>query len=365
MLSPSNTRAARITITSCDQTVRQVTNNNDVKINLFWWDFIFIQKVTFFAANSGYSFDWGLTVHNRLKIMNSSMHFDKVLKQFLLIAFVVFPFSIAFGQPLTEIVLFDLKISGDEISAVNGSNITLHPGAYDNQPFFHPDKELMYYASADDAGRTDIRVYDYKSKQTSSLTKTTEREYSPTVTPDKKFVSCIIQRDNGAQDLGKYPIDGGEATVIINNLTIGYHAWLDDRTLFMFVLGEPATFHQYNVNNKTDSIRAMDIGRSLLRIPGTAAVSFVQKAKDGRWTINQIDGRGTISVIGETISGREDIAWVPGGRMLMTDGRTVYVGKPGTTSWKEIKISSVVYLKNITRLAVSADGSKLALVIEE
>ena len=287
------------------------------------------------------------------------------VRQILLLALLTMPMAQAVAQPLTEIVLLDLKISGDEVTAVNGSNITLHPGAYDNQPFFHPEKNLLYYSSADDAGRTDIKVYDYQSKQTSFLTKTPEREYSPTVTPDKKFVSCIIQRDNGAQDLGKYPIDGGNATVILNHLTVGYHAWQDGETLLMFVLGEPATMHQYDITNKHDTVRASDIGRSLQRIPGSAAVSFVQKAKDGRWTINQIDANGKVSAIGETLAGREDVAWLTGDRMLMTDGKTVYAAKRDSMVWKEIKISSVVYLKNITRLAVNADGTKLALVIEE
>lgn len=297
--------------------------------------------------------------------MNSPGHLNNAWKQLLLFTFLLFAFAPALAQPLTEIVLFDLKISGDEITAVNGSNITLHPGAYDNQPFFHPDKEMLFYASADDAGRTDIKVYNYKSKKTSLLTQTPEREYSPTVTPDKKFVSCIIQRDNGAQDLGKYPIDGGHATVVVSHLTVGYHAWLDAQTLLMFVLGEPATMHQYNVVNKTDAVRASDIGRSLQNIPGTAAVSFVQKAKDGRWTINQTDASGTTSVIRETLPGREDVAWIPGGRMLMTDGRAVYVAASGDAPWNEIKISTVIYLKNISRIAVNADGTKLAVVIEE
>lgn len=274
------------------------------------------------------------------------------------------PLRLTLAQPSTEIILLDLNVSGDNITAANASNITRHPAAYDNQPFFHPEKDLLYYASADDAGRTDIKVYDYKNQQTSILTRTAEREFSPTVTPDKQYISCIIQRENGAQDLGMYPIDGGPVTIIVDRLTVGYHAWLNAKTLLMFVLAEPPAMHQYNVVDKTDSVRAYNIGRSFQVVPHTHAVSYVQKSKDGPWTINQIDADGSVTVLAETLAGREDIAWLPDGRLLMTDGRSVFVAMRHGT-WKEIKISSSIYLKNISRLAVNGNGTKLALVIEE
>ncbi|MEJ1236766.1 hypothetical protein WBG78_01475 [Chryseolinea sp. T2] len=287
------------------------------------------------------------------------------MKQFLLSILLVIQVAQVSAQPSTEIMLFDLKISGDNITATNGSNITRHPGAYDNQPFFHPEKSLLYYASADENGHTDIKVYDLNTRQTSYLRQTPEREYSPTVTPDKKYVSCIIQRDNGAQDLGKYPIDGGDAVVILNHLTVGYHAWVDNQTLFMFVLGEPITLRQYDLVSKKDTVRATNIGRSLHRIPGSDAVSFIQKTNDDHWTINRIDRQGNISLIGDALRGREDVAWTPNGHIIISDGKTLLAMRPGKTTWKEISISSPVFLKSVSRLAVSADGTKLALVIEE
>ncbi len=108
------------------------------------------------------------------------------------------------AQPASEIYLFDLKIKKDKITLSNGKNITNHKG-YDNQPFFHPNEPLIYYTQADTSGRTDIIVFDYSKNSTRKITETSEREYSPTLTPDGKFLSCIIQRDDGVQDLGKYP----------------------------------------------------------------------------------------------------------------------------------------------------------------
>jgi hypothetical protein len=286
------------------------------------------------------------------------------MKQSLSLILFSLLFTVVVAQPATEIILFDLVHSGDDYTAVNGSNISAHKG-YDNQPFFHPDKDLMYYTSADDAGRTDIKQYDLKTRQTISLTSTSEREYSPTVTPDKQYISCIVQRDNGAQDLGKFPINGGAASVIVEKLIVGYHAWLNETLLYMFVLGEPATLRQFNLATGRDTVLATNIGRSLHRVPGVPSVSFIQKSNDAPWTINQIDSKGRIVKICQPLPGREDLAWTPDGLILMSDGKAVFVSHPGTTKWKEIKLTSGTPLKNISRMAVNASGTKLAVVTEE
>ncbi len=88
----------------------------------------------------------------------------------------------------------------------------------------------MYYSSFDEDGRSDIKSHNLDSGETSNFTETSEREYSPTVTPDGKFVSCIIQRDNGAQYLGKFPIDVGVPVILIDDLIVGYHAWITTPT---------------------------------------------------------------------------------------------------------------------------------------
>ena len=168
--------------------------------------------------------------------------------------------------PGSEIYLLDLSVKKAGVTVANPQNITNKPG-YDNQPSFHPDKQLLYYASANADAKTDLIEYNIKTKATRNLTNTTDREYSPTVTPDKKFLSCIIQRDDGVQDLGKYPIDGGSAEVLINTLKVGYHAWVNPETLLLFVLGDTVTLHQFNLTSKNDVIVAKRVGRSLRPIP--------------------------------------------------------------------------------------------------
>ena len=161
------------------------------------------------------------------------------MKKIISISFILSSL-ISFGQDGSEIFLFDMKIANGQVVLFNGVNITNHKG-YDNQPFFHPSKPIIYYTSFNDSGRSDIKYYDYQKNKVSNLTNTQEREYSPTVTPDGKFISCIIQRDNGAQDLGKYPVNGGKPRVLINDLKVGYHAWVDKDKLLLFVLIDSET----------------------------------------------------------------------------------------------------------------------------
>ncbi len=274
---------------------------------------------------------------------------------------------VGLAQTGSEILLFDLSIKKDKLVLSNPKNITNHVG-YDNQPSFHADQPLIFYSSFNPDGRSDIKSYDYEKGETRSLTQTTEREYSPTLTPDKQFVSCIIQRDDGAQNLGKYPVGGGQPTVLIDNLIVGYHAWVDQDRLLLFVLGEPQTLHLYNVKTKEDKVLAEKIGRSLHSIPGQNAMSFVHKISDSEWIIKRFDGATSeISTLIKTLPGREDLCWTPQGRIIMSDGTRVYSIDPvKEKGWSIVSIESgSELLKGASRLAINKEGNKLAVVVSE
>ena len=270
-----------------------------------------------------------------------------------------------FAQPASEIYLFDLKIKKDKVSISNGKNITNHAG-YDNQPSFHPDEPLVYYSQADTSGRTDIIVYDYLKNATKHITETSEREFSPTLTPDGKFLSCIVQRDDGVQDLAKYPAQGGTPIVLIDNLKVGYHAWVNEADLILFVLGEPHTLRWYSTLNKKDTILAENIGRSLHKIPKSPDMSFVDKSADS-WIIKELDAKSKVaSDITATLPGHEDLSWTPDGKIIMSDGEKLFYFDQGSSKeWKEVEISSPLKLKGVTRLSVNKKGNKIAIVATE
>lgn len=272
----------------------------------------------------------------------------------------------AYAQTGSEVLLFDLKVRKNSITLSNPKNITNHAG-YDNQPGFNRELPIVYFSSFNDEGRSDIKAYNYKTNQLSSITQTQEREYSPTHTPDQQFLSCIIQRDNGAQDLGKYPVDGGEPSVIIDNLIVGYHAWADNSHVALFVLGQPNTLHFMRLPTQEDTVLAQNIGRSLHRVPGTRNISFVQKLSETEWQIKLLNTETlSITPYAPTLPGREDIAWTPNGILLSSDGTKILMYTPKDKIWKPVQIEKgVELLKGVTRLAVSTKGDKLAVVVAE
>jgi WD40 repeat protein len=278
------------------------------------------------------------------------------------------------AQPATEIFLFDIKVTNGQVTLSNGENITKHKG-YDNQPSFHPDQPLIYYSSFDDSSRSDIKVYNYKTKQTSQLTLTKDREYSPTVTPDTNFISCVIQRDNGAQDLAKYPINGGKPEVLINHLKVGYHAWAGNNKLFLFVLDDSVnnSLHYYYLDKNADTVVAENIGRSLHKIPGENAMSFTQKISDKQYVVKRYDlATGVIRSVIRALPGQDQLCWLKDNIILMSDGSKLFSFRDNSfTELKDRKWQPVIIegnstmLKGITRLAVNIDNTKLVIVVNE
>ncbi|HET9056599.1 MAG TPA: hypothetical protein VFN30_07120 [Chitinophagaceae bacterium] len=275
---------------------------------------------------------------------------------------------LADAQSGSEIYLCKLSVNKNQLLISSPKNFTNHKG-YDSQPFFHPSQPLIYYASFNDSGRSDIKMYNYKTRITKNFATTNEREYSPTVTPDGKHISCIIQRDNGVQDLGKYPITGGDPSIIINYMTVGYHSWIDDKSLLLFVLDDTThnSLHYYNLMTTEDVVIAYNPGRSLHKIPGENSVSFVEKKSADEWLIQKFDpNTRKITTITKTLPNREDLTWLNNGVILMSDGEKIfaYNTKAGK-EWEPVKIHSNLPLKGISRLAVNKANDKLAFVMAE
>ncbi|MBC7848651.1 MAG: PD40 domain-containing protein [Chitinophagaceae bacterium] len=273
------------------------------------------------------------------------------------------------AQGGSEIYLFDLQIKNGVISLSNPVNISNHPG-YDNQPSFHRNDKLIFYSSFNDSGRSEIMQFNYLTNKVSAITKTPEREYSPTQTPDGLFLSCIIQRDNGQQDLGKYPIHGKkEATVLINELKVGYHVWINESSLLLFVLEDSAgnALHHYNLHTRHDTVLVKNPGRSLHRIPGTNEFSFIHKLSKDEWLIKKFNpASNQITTIAQCIPGREDIVWLNNYLILSSDGlQFFYLDTRSKNDWRPIELTVALGFKGISRLSVNSDHTKLAVVAAE
>jgi hypothetical protein len=152
---------------------------------------------------------------------------------------------------------------------------------------------------------------------------------------------------------------------------VGYHAWADDHTLALFVLGQPSTLQLADTRTGHARVIASDVGRSLQRMPGEGParhVSFVQRERHGDSTSLVIEelnpATGAVSILTPAVEGstEADTAWTPDGTLLMVKGSTLYGWTRGQMGWKEIISLERLSLAGVTRLAVSPDGTHLALV---
>ena len=298
--------------------------------------------------------------HNRLKLL-LLMHL-KIIPSFLML----FVFATIFSQKATEIYLFDLNKTDNSFTLSNPINISDNEG-YDNLPSFTEDGNSILFSSYRD-GQIDIALYDLKFGFRSWLTNTEVNEYSPASIPKKKkYFSCIRLEEDGSQLLHKYSYKNKEPVVLVPNLKMGYYIWFDNKTIISFVLGDDyeTLMVSYFKCDITYPIQ-QKIGRSFQKIPNTDLISFICKVHESPEIYSLNHQTSEIAYITDPIEGSEDIAWTLDGNMLMGKNSKIFKFKPNEDeNWKEISIDSDLPIKNITRLVVSPDGTKIAIVVDE
>jgi dipeptidyl aminopeptidase/acylaminoacyl peptidase len=270
------------------------------------------------------------------------------------------------GVPSTDIFLLDLSSRKGLISPGQPRNITKRPG-YDNQPMFSADGRSLFYTSIREDNQADIYLYDLAKEATRQITATKESEYSPTLTPDGKALSVIRVEADTSQRLWSFPLSGAPPSLILQNIKpVGYHLWLNQNSLLLFVLGQPATLQLVDARTEKAEKLADNPGRTLLAIPKQQKVSFVHKLSEREWLIKSFDLKSRqLSTLTKTLPGVEYFCWTPQGVLLMAKDAKLYqwdAQKPD--SWQEVADLSAFGLKAISRLAVSPKGDKLALVAE-
>jgi hypothetical protein len=179
---------------------------------------------------------------------------------------------------------------------------------------------------------------------------------------------------DGTQRLWRFDLDGTNPRLVLESVKpVGYHVWIDDTRLALFVLGaggEPATLQLASTATQTAEVIESRIGRSLLMRPGTGTVSFVSQPQGAPRLVKLLNpDTREVTTLTEALEGSQDTAWDPrSGRLLMARGATLHAWAPGAVGWQPIADLSSSGIRSITRLAVSPDpGSgalRLALVAE-
>jgi len=267
----------------------------------------------------------------------------------------------------TDIWLARLRRGTDgSLAVLDPINVTRRPG-YDNQPSFLPDGSAFRYTVVDASGQADIWVHEIASRASRPITSTApESEYSATPLPSGAGFSAIRVEADSTQRLWRFDADGGDGAVLFPDVApVGYHAWADDGTAVLYVLGQPATLRVARVGSPGAAIVATDVGRGIQRIPGSAAVSYVQRLGEGATEIHRLDPRsGSSEPIAPGVQGGDFHAWTPDGMLLQAHEGKLFAFRPGTSAaWEVVADLSALGIR-LSRIAVSLDGTWIALVGE-
>lgn len=271
-------------------------------------------------------------------------------------------------QGATDIFLVEMQAESAPWKVEGVVRVTDRDG-YDNQPYFEEDGESLLFVSMRD-GQTDVFRYRLESGDAEPGTATAESEYSPTPVPAWPGFSTVRVEADGTQRLWRFPSapgEGRDAELVFEAIApVGYHAWIDEKTVALFVLGEPNRLVVADVATGKSRQVATGIGRSLHRVPGRRGVSFVDKSDPDRWWIVLLDlETGAQRRVVETPAGREDFLWWSPREILVGDGSKLYLFDLDLAQfWREVADLSDHGIDGITRLSRSPIADRLAVVGE-
>lgn len=270
-----------------------------------------------------------------------------------------------FELPGTDIWM--LHIDGNQIS--RAEPLIQRPG-YDNQPAFDPTGSYVYYARgefADDGlGYTDIWRINLDTHNQEPVTRTSTSEFSPTPLPMAPGISVVRVQADGAQQLWSvFPDSERPEQQIVSAEPVGYHAWLGNDSLALFVLGDPELGETNRLElwqPSTDSGKriASDIGRGL-QVNRRGELLYVQiPAQITRLQLNQ----SPVTVVGLHENG-QDFALGRDYSLWHGSGSKLYRRLPGETGWQLMADLRQFGLSGITRIAINPAGNRLAVVVSE
>jgi Tol biopolymer transport system component len=296
-------------------------------------------------------------------------------------------FSASAKMPGFDIYVGDLGLQDNRLRVSHFKALT-DRAEYDNQPLFLPDGDSLLYTAAlvnnkieqeveqeanQKTEQTDSMLISLESGQILNLTNSPESEYSPTLMPSGKSFS-VIRAVNDKQELWRYPLYPQQksfmpASELLTNINpIGYHAWVDDNRVILFVLGQPQTLQLADVRKQSSQVLDDNIGPSLFKIPHSSLMSytaFIGEGEDIQWQLKSYHPQtGQIELLTTLPKGAFYYAWAGNGYAISAvDSILMQWDKEHIDKgWRPFADVSEICPKGVTRLTTNSQNSKIALV---
>lgn len=288
-----------------------------------------------------------------------------MLKNIFAFSLVLLP-HLLFSQSNTEVYLFDLITSEKGLELTNMINVSNNPG-YDNQPSFIYEDILLFAGNND--GQTDIAQYNIETKIRSWLNTQTEGgEYSPQQLPFEDGVAAVRLDLDGLQRLYTYNSFNENPVMVIDGLAVAYFLFYNDNILISAVLGDGTLdLVISNLNKKTNDTLLLDVGRSIHKVPFKKSISYTVINEEKNHDLYLLDIGGDLEsyFVCQLPIGVQDYTWLNETQIIIGSKNKLYVYDTlDIQEWKEVASLEDYQIANITRLAVSPKGTKLAVVGE-
>lgn len=283
----------------------------------------------------------------------------------LLFLFIILIANFTFAQQNTEVYVFDLAPAYEGLELLNARNISNNEG-YDNQPSFISNETLVFAGNND--GQTDISEYNLNSKIQKWVNQKTEGgEYSPQKFPSNNDVAAVRLDSDGLQRLYRYDAKTGKSSEIIKDLQVAYFAFYNDTKMLATVLdGDKMDLTLMDLASKTADTLFYNAGRSLQKVPKTESMSYSLVNGEGNLDLYLLDMNSYESFfISELPIGIQDYVWINDTQIIVGSGNKLYMYDTlGETEWNRVASLEEYGIKSISRMAISPDGKKLAIVGE-
>ncbi len=287
------------------------------------------------------------------------------------------------ADPAPDIAVFVARL--DLQAGTVDQALDLTPGKGANfQPAFLRDGSGLLFVS-DRSGSYNIQRHDFASGRTTALTQTTENLYSPTPLADGSGFSVIrvVTPDPGygaeakEAPVWRYGWDGRPVAAAVPTRRVGYHAWIGEQRLALFIVDEVADRNEHramlvNRGSGKTTLLTNQPGRTLAATPDGRRATFVDQADPAHWRVcamGEDDAAPQVLVELPPPSGDKDptraatFAWLPDGSMLTARGSQLlrWSGKPGSgfQPWTDVTGLG----GSIRNIAVSRDGTRLAFAV--
>ncbi len=283
----------------------------------------------------------------------------------LLFLFIIATTLIGFSQENSEVFVFDISQAYEGIELLNARNISNNEG-YDNQPSFISNESLVF--AGNNNGQTDISEYNLTSKLQKWVNSKTEGgEYSPQKFPSNNDVAAVRLDKDGLQRLYRYDAKTGNSTEIIKDLQVAYFAFYNDKKMLATVLnGDKLDLIMIDLPSKSVDTMFYNAGRSLQKVPNTSSMSYSIVNEEKNLDLYILDMNSLESFfVCELPIGIQDYVWINDTQILVGSGSRLYMYDTlGESEWNRVASIEEYGIKSISRMAISPDGKKLAVVAE-